>query len=145
MVQQTIRSFLLLSVLAEFGTAFLAATYVTFLLGTLIVVGAGIASTAIGPTLGLCVSTFLLHECARGGFFPVKDAFLNDHIPSAERATVLSCEAIAHHVGAAVGLLGSGFLAHGAFLPVAWLASGLTLVGWSFLGLRRRLLAPSSV
>lgn len=108
------------------------------LLGTQVVIGLGIAAAGLGSTLGLCVSAFLLHECARGGFCPVKDAFLNDHIPSTERATVLSCEAIAHHIGGAVGLVSSGLLASRLSLPIAWLASGLILVGWSFVGIRRR-------
>lgn len=98
---------------------------------TQVIIGLGIAVTVVVPTLGLCLTVFLIHESARGGFAPVKDAFLHAHIPSAERATVLSCGSLAHHVGGVIGLVGSGWIAQRASLPAAWIVSGLVLVVWS--------------
>lgn len=101
------------------------------MMGAQLITGVGIAATVLCPTLGLALTVFLIHEAARGGFVPVKDAFLHAHIPSAERATVLSFGSLAHHFGGVLGLLGSGWVAQHAALPVAWVASGLVLVVWT--------------
>jgi MFS family permease len=97
-----------------------------------------LAQTAIG--LGICVTilcgnlfsglaVFLAHEVFRGMFVPLKDAYLNDNIPSAERATLISFESISHHVGGMIGLLVSGFVAQYFSMAAAWLFSGTVLVG----------------
>jgi MFS family permease len=71
---------------------------------------------------------FLLHEAFRGGFTPLKDAYLHEHILSKERATVASCEGIAHHLGGSVGLLASGVIARVWGIGPTWIASGVFLL-----------------
>lgn len=68
-------------------------------------------------------------EIARGVFRPLKDVYLNDNIPSKERATLISFEATSHHIGGAGGLLVSGFLAEKLSIPVTWTFSGALLAG----------------
>jgi sugar phosphate permease len=76
---------------------------------------------------------FLLHEVLRGVFGPIKDAYLHDNIPSEVRATVVSFESLAHHVGGAIGLMVTGFVAKQYGIPAAWLLSGIALAGGSLL------------
>ncbi|MFA6973816.1 MAG: MFS transporter [Parcubacteria group bacterium] len=75
------------------------------------------------PTL----SMFLLHEMGRGMIGPLKQAYLNHRIPSEQRATILSFDSMIGKAGSFVGLLGSGYLAQHAGIPVTWLASGIVL------------------
>jgi len=58
----------------------------------------------------------------------VRQAFLNDHIPSAQRATVLSLDAFFADVGGAAGQPTLGYLAKATSIPIAWLA-GSAFVG----------------
>lgn len=77
---------------------------------------------------GAVVSFFLLHEIGRGMYGPLCDAYLNRAIPSMERATLLSFEAMACEIGALVGLLASGAVATRTSIPVAWMAAGVLLL-----------------
>lgn len=91
-------------------------------------IGLGIALSAMWKVLPVAVTVFLFHEVVRGMFKPLKDTYLHDNIPSKERATIISFESIAHHGGGMVGLLGSGFLAQHAGIPMTWAFSGLLLL-----------------
>ncbi|MDZ4170447.1 MAG: MFS transporter [Coriobacteriia bacterium] len=68
---------------------------------------------------------------AWGGVFgvygPVRAAYLNAHIPSSERATVLSVDALFADVGGAVGQPALGYVSHRASISVAWLIGSLGL------------------
>lgn len=86
-------------------------------------VGIALAASGIVGVAG-SVAFFMLHEVGRGMFRPIKDAYLHDHIPSSERATMVSFESLSHHVGGVAGLIGSGYLAQAAGVPVTWLVSG---------------------
>jgi MFS family permease len=94
-----------------------------------IIIGVGIAITVAFRWFPAAISVFLIHEIARGVFRPLKDVYLNDNIPSKERATLISFEAISHHVGGAMGLLVSGFLAEKLSIPVTWAFFGALLAG----------------
>jgi MFS family permease len=59
---------------------------------------------------------------------PVRQAYLNEQIPSAQRATVLSLDAFFSDGGGAVGQPSLGWLAKAASIPIAW------LVGSAFMG-----------
>lgn len=93
-----------------------------------IIIGAGITLTAVIDVLPITLLVFMLHEVARGGFEPIKEAYLHDNIPSKQRATIESFESLAHHGGGMVGLLVSGFLALRAGIPLTWTILGLTLI-----------------
>lgn len=91
-------------------------------------IGGGICLTVLFHSLLPTLGIFLAHELARGLFIPLKDVYLNDNIPSKERATLISFDSISHHIGGMIGLLVSGALAQYVSLPTAWLVSGIVLV-----------------
>lgn len=93
-----------------------------------LIIGLGICITILCNTLVPAITIFLFHEIARGLFVPVKDAYLNDNIPSKERATLISFESISHHLGGMIGLLISGALAQYLSMRYAWIFSGITLI-----------------
>jgi MFS family permease len=66
---------------------------------------------------------------------PVRQAYLNEQIPSAQRATVLSLDAFFGDGGGAVGQPGLGYLAKAVSIPFAW------LVGSAFMGVTAPLYA----
>lgn len=91
-------------------------------------IGVGILMTTLLGWFPLAISMFLFHEVARGLFRPLKDMYLNDNIPSKERATLISFESMSHHVGGMIGLLVSGFIAEFVSLSAAWVLSGTILI-----------------
>lgn len=60
---------------------------------------------------------------------PIRQAYLNDHIPSAQRATVLSVDSFFAEAGGMVGQPGLGWLARATSIPVGH------LVGAVFMGI----------
>jgi len=97
-----------------------------------IVLSQGITAVGIiGASLMLGVvpvlSFFLLHEMGRGMVGPIKQAYLNQRIPSEQRATILSFDSMMGRGGAVLGLLGSGYLAERSGIPLTWLVSGCIL------------------
>jgi len=60
---------------------------------------------------------------------PVRQAYLNEQVPSAQRATVLSLDAFFADIGGTGGQPALGWLAKATSIPVGW------LVGAAFLGL----------
>lgn len=59
---------------------------------------------------------------------PVRQAFLNRQIPSAQRATVLSLDAFFADGGASAGQLGLGWLSRAVSIPAAWLVGGVMML-----------------
>jgi len=55
---------------------------------------------------------------------PVAQAFINEHIPSAQRATVLSLQAFFSDIGAAFGQPALGFVAERASIALAFVLGG---------------------
>lgn len=60
---------------------------------------------------------------------PVASAYLNAHIPSAQRATVLSLSALFGDAGAVAGQPVMGYAAQGFGIAPTWVVSGLILAG----------------
>lgn len=94
----------------------------------LAVIGVGILGSVSLLVLPPIIFFFLAHEVGRGAFEPIKTAYLHDNIPSKERATVISFESIAHHLGGVVGLIASGLLAEYGSIQLAWIVSGVSLL-----------------
>jgi hypothetical protein len=69
---------------------------------------------------------------------PVRQAYLNEHVPSAQRATVLSLDAFFADVGGTGGQPALGWLAKATSIPVGWLVGavflGLTVPGYGASG-----------
>jgi len=74
------------------------------------------------------VPLYLLYGVALGVMMPVKQGYLNDHIPSAQRATIISLDSLFADLGGAVGQSGWGYLARITSLPVAWVFAGATQI-----------------
>jgi MFS family permease len=101
-------------------------------------IGVGIIGTVLVPGIYLVLLIFLAHEFARGVYRPLKDAYLNSHIPSAERATLLSFDSMGTRLGGMIGLLMSGYLAQSVSIPSAWIISGSILIIGTVLVARKR-------
>lgn len=74
------------------------------------------------------LSVLWLGACVfMGLFIPVRQALINRHIPSAERATVLSVDALFDDVGSTAGQPALGWMAQSVSYPAAWLVSAVML------------------
>ena len=74
------------------------------------------------------VSLYLLYGAAIGLAMPVKQAYLNAHIPSAQRATIISLDSMFASTGGVIGQSVWGAVARARSIGQAWVGSGLTLV-----------------
>lgn len=72
--------------------------------------------------------TFLIFEIGRGMHSPVKQSYLNKHIPSEQRATVLSFDSMMGKLGGAAGLVIFGWIAKHSSIQLTWLISGALLL-----------------
>ncbi|MBI4262216.1 MFS transporter [Candidatus Uhrbacteria bacterium] len=106
------------------------------------IIGAGILAAALIGSFPVALTVFLVHEIGRGLFAPVKDTYLNKHIPSETRATLISFESMSHHIGGMIGLLASGALAQYYSIPTAWIVSGGFLIVVTLLFIGRVRSAP---
>jgi len=93
-----------------------------------IAIGVCIISTPLLQNVPLALVAFLMHESGRGLYKPLKDAYLNANIPSEQRATLLSFDAMAFHIGGVIGLATSGAIANAFGIPMAWVVSGSVLI-----------------
>jgi MFS family permease len=87
---------------------------------TVAVVGA-----ALIQSFWIAVPLYLVSALAWGVYIPVKQGWINDRIPSSERATIISLDALFGDAGNTVGQLGLGYLSTAASIPAAWLVGGL--------------------
>ncbi len=98
---------------------------------------AGMAACAIGlGVLGLVTGTgnaaafavlvvlLVAFGLLSGILGPIRQAYINDHIPSAQRATVLSFDSLFGDVGGVVGQVGLGYLAQAVSKAVAYTVGG---------------------
>jgi MFS family permease len=76
----------------------------------------------------LVVALYLVYGIAIGLAMPVKQGYLNAHIPSAQRATILSLDSMFADAGGVVGQSVWGWVARMRSIGEAWAWSGLTLV-----------------
>ena len=79
-------------------------------------------------TFYVVVALYLVYGIAIGVAMPVKQAYLNAHIPSAQRATIISLDSMFANVGGVVGQSGWGWLARARSIGEAWAWSGVTLL-----------------
>jgi MFS family permease len=79
-------------------------------------------------TFYLVVPLYLVYSLALGVAMPVKQGYLNAHIPSAQRATIISLDSFFANLGGVAGQSGWGYLAKGRGIAAAWVAGGATLL-----------------
>jgi len=116
------------------GTRSAKVLTITSVLQAALVVGVGLVgilvperSYGLGPFL-VAVSLYIAYSVVYGVQLPVRQAFLNRQIPSAQRATVLSLDAFFNDGGASAGQLGLGWLSRSVSIPAAWVLSGAVLL-----------------
>lgn len=101
---------------------------------TVAVVGA-----ALVQQFWVAVPLYLVSTVAFGISTPVKQGWLNSRIPSKERATIISLDALFGDGGMTTGQVGLGYLSQAVSIPFAWLIGGLVqAAGVPLLGKARR-------
>ncbi len=81
-----------------------------------------------GPsTFHIVVGLYLAYGVALGLSMPVKQGYLNAHIPSAQRATIISLDSFFANVGGVGGQSGWGYLSRVRSIAEAWVWSGACL------------------
>jgi hypothetical protein len=87
----------------------------------------------------VAVPLYLVSTVAFGISLPVKQGWLNARIPSGQRATIISLDALFGDAGSTVGQVGLGWLSQTVSIPFAWLIGGLVQgVSVPLLGVARR-------
>ena len=74
------------------------------------------------------VGLYLVYGIALGTMGPVKQGYLNAHIPSEQRATIISLDALFADAGGVAGQSGWGYLAKVRSIGEAWIYAGVTLL-----------------
>jgi predicted MFS family arabinose efflux permease len=98
-----------------------------------------IVGAALVPQFWVAVPLYLISTIGFGISLPVKQGWLNSRIPSEQRATIISVDALFGDGGSTVGQLGLGWLSQAFSIPVAWLVGGVTqAIGVPLLGAARR-------
>jgi len=93
----------------------------------------------LASSFGVAVTLYLVSNVAMGVAGPIRSAMINAHIPSGERATILSIDSLFSELGSGIGQSGWGYLARQRGIGSAWAAAGAFLVlGIPFLLLARR-------
>jgi predicted MFS family arabinose efflux permease len=87
-----------------------------------------IITAAQASGLALAFGAFFCHEVGREIFSPLKQNYLNNHIKTTHRATLLSLDSMLMKIGSFLGLLLSGWLATAYSIRLAWLISGSLLL-----------------
>lgn len=98
-------------------------------------VGIIIAAAAGGTLAGL--APFCMHEICRGAIATLKRNYIQSEATDTLRATVVSLDSTVGHVGAAAGLIISGYLTDHIGMAAAWTGSGTVLILAS-MAIRRR-------
>jgi len=72
----------------------------------------------------VAVPLYLVASVAFGLLQPVRQAWLNRRIPSEQRATIISLDALFLDAGGAGGQVGLGYLSRAVSIPMAWIVGG---------------------
>jgi MFS family permease len=88
----------------------------------------GLYAPAVPSRFFVVVALYLVYGIALGTMGPVKQGYLNAHIPSAQRATIISLDALFADAGGVAGQSGWGYLSKVKSIGEAWLYSGMTVV-----------------
>ena len=112
--------------------------------GLILMVCSGVTTvTIIGAALiqnfWVAVPLYLVSTIAFGISLPVKQGWLNARIPSKQRATIISLDALFGDAGSTVGQVGLGWFSQTISIPFAWLVGGLVQgVSVPLLGVARK-------
>lgn len=110
---------------------------ITALTVAIAVVGLLVGSPGVAP-LFVAAALWSVWNVVFGIVGPVRQAYLNEQVPSAQRATVLSLDAFFADVGGAGGQPALGWLSRATSIPIGWLVGaiflGLTVPGYGASG-----------
>ncbi|MCE5192259.1 MAG: MFS transporter [Actinomycetia bacterium] len=90
-------------------------------------IGLLVKTPGVGPLLG-AASLWMVWGVLLGITEPIRRSYLNAHVPSAQRATVLSLDAFFNDVGGAGGQPALGWMAQTWSIPVGWLVGAVFLL-----------------
>lgn len=103
-------------------------SYTWILILTVLILGIPIILISTSSVFGVVLLGFITYELGRGMLNPIQKAYLNKHIPSEQRATVLSFDSMMGRLGAALGLVILGFVAKNYSIQTSWFISGILLL-----------------
>lgn len=98
------------------------------LFGTATARALGIGIAALAPNFGTAIAGLLILEFAFAISHPAYQAWLNEHVESDLRATVLSVANMSFTVGGGAGLLTLGWLARETSISLAWTICAVLLL-----------------
>jgi MFS family permease len=110
-------------------------------LRTVTIMLAGLAPMlgGLAPSFTIAVTLYLISNFANGVAMPIRQGLINHHIPSSQRATILSVDSLFSELGSGIGQSGWGYLARRRSIGDSWVAAGAFLVlGIPLLALARR-------
>ena len=81
----------------------------------------------VGPIV-ILTAMWLVIAFTNGVVTPVRQTFINEHIPSSERATVLSLDSMFEEAGSAAGQPTLGWISQSVSIPVAWMVGSVFMV-----------------
>jgi MFS family permease len=98
-----------------------------------------IIGAALVQEFWVAVPLYLVSTIAFGISLPIKQGWLNARIPSEQRATIISLDALFGDGGSTAGQVGLGWLSQSVSIPFAWLVGGaIEAIGVPLLGAARR-------
>jgi ABC-type transport system involved in multi-copper enzyme maturation permease subunit len=105
--------------------AVLAAGSIASAVAVIAIAAVGFARLAPGwLPAGIAIALWLVWSLFFGLLLPVRASFINQNIPSAQRATVLSLDSLFSDAGGSLGQPALGWIATVAGLPLAWALGG---------------------
>jgi MFS family permease len=116
----------------------------TILIGASSAVTATMVATGAIRSFWVTVPIFLLGAVAGGVLHPVRQAFLHGSIPTSERATLVSFDALVGSLGSVGGQTGLGYLSQERSIPAGFVVGGLaTILAIPIFGRLRALNEPA--
>jgi MFS family permease len=94
------------------------------LFGVMAVSTVAVMGAALVDSFGFAVGLYLVYALGWGIYIPVKQSWINARIPSEERATIISLDALFGDAGNTAGQLGFGYVSSAVSIPFAWLLAG---------------------
>jgi MFS family permease len=116
----------------------------TILLGAVSVFTATMVATGVIRSFWITVPVFLLGAVAGGILQPVRQTYLHQSIPTSERATLVSFDALVGSLGSVGGQTGLGYLSQERSIPAGFVVGGLaTILAIPIFGRLRALNEPA--
>src|SRR5207244_13477647 len=103
-------------------------TRTALLIASVVVQAIAIVLCGLLRNFYVVVALYLVYGIALGVLLPVKQGYLNAHIPSAQRATIISLDSFFANLGGVAGQTGWGWLARMRRIADAWVVAGAGLM-----------------